>query len=108
MKRRNMADQKQQKIKINIPKEHSEGIYSNVAFMNFNQSEFVVDYGRILPGVPEATVYSRIILSPQHAKRFMQLLDRNLKKYEEQFGEIKLPEQGSKKNIGFQQATINS
>jgi len=102
-----MAEQKQQQIKINIPKEHSEGVYSNVAFMNFNQSEFVVDFGRILPAVPEATIYSRIILSPQHAKRLMQLLDRNLKKYEEQFGDIKLPEQGNKQNIGFQQATIN-
>ncbi len=102
-----MADQKQQ-IKINIPKEHSEGIYSNIAFMNFNQSEFVVDYARLLPGVPEAKVYSRIILSPQHAKRLMQLLERNVEKYEKQFGEIKLPEQGSKHNIGFQQATINN
>jgi len=102
-----MADQKQQ-IKINIPKEHSEGIYSNIAFMNFNQSEFVVDFARLLPGVPEAKVYSRIILSPQHAKRLMQLMERNIEKYEKQFGEIKLPEQGTKQNIGFQQATISN
>ncbi len=97
-----MKKQKKKQIKVNIPKENSEGIYSNLVLMNFNNSEFILDFARILPGVPEAKVYSRIVMNPQHTKRLMKLLDKNIEKFEEKFGEINLPEKDVRKNIGFQ------
>ena len=98
-----MKQKQQQQIKVNIPKEAAEGIYSNIVFMNFNASEFIIDFGRILPAVPEAKIYSRIIMNPQHCKRLMHLLERNIDKFEKQFGKISLPEkEGGKKDIGFQ------
>lgn len=97
-----MKKQQQQKqIKINIPKENAEGIYSNLVLMNFNDSEFILDFARILPAVKEAKIYSRIMMNPQHSKRLMKLLSKNIEKYEEKYGEIKLPEKDVKKNIGF-------
>jgi hypothetical protein len=100
-----MKEKQQRQIKVNIQKEAAEGIYSNIVFMNFNASEFIVDFGRILPAIPEAKIYSRIIMNPQHCKRLMLLLERNIKKFEEKFGEISLPEKGEhKKDIGFQQS----
>ena len=81
--------EKKEQIKIEFS-EDLKNTYSNVVFMNYNQSEIVVDFGRILPAIPVATVYSRVILTPQHTKRLMQLLDRNITKYEQKFGEISL------------------
>ncbi|MEA2103763.1 MAG: DUF3467 domain-containing protein [Candidatus Cloacimonadota bacterium] len=93
--------QQPQKIKINIPKENAEGIYSNLVLMNFNDSEFILDFARILPAVPEAKIYSRIMMNPQHTKRLMKLLQKNIENYEEKYDEIKLPEKDVKKSIGF-------
>jgi len=95
-------NKKQKQLKVNIPKENSEGIYSNVVFTNFNQSEFILDFARIMPGLPEAKVYSRILMNPQHTKRLYKLLERNIEKYEEKFGEIDLPENIAKQGVGFQ------
>jgi hypothetical protein len=95
-------EQKQRQIKVNIPKEISDGIYSNVLFVNFNNAEFVLDFARIMPAVSEAKIHARIVLTPQHCKRFMRLLEDNVGKYEEKYGEIPIPEKGElKKDIGF-------
>ncbi|MGC9336616.1 MAG: DUF3467 domain-containing protein [Candidatus Cloacimonadia bacterium] len=95
-------EQKRRQIKVNIPKEISDGIYSNVAFINFNNAEFVLDFARILPAISEAKIHARIVLTPPHCKRIMRLLEDNIKKYEEKYGEIAIPEQGeSRKDIGF-------
>ncbi len=97
-----MKEGQRKQIKVSIQKESAEGIYSNIVFMNFNASEFIVDFGRILPAVPEAKIYSRIIMNPQHCKRLMHLLERNIDKFEKQFGEISLPEQkNGTRDIGF-------
>ncbi len=90
-----MADSKktQNKLNIELPEEIAEGIYSNLAIISNSQSEFVVDFVRMVPNVPKAKVKSRIILTPQHAKRLLRALADNVKRYEAQFGNIDEPEQ---------------
>jgi hypothetical protein len=79
-------------INIELSEEISEGIYSNLAIISHSNSEFVVDFIRLVPNVPKAKVKSRIILTPQHAKRLMFALRDNLQKFEMQFGKIDEPE----------------
>lgn len=71
----------------------AEGIYSNLAIINHSVSEFVVDFISIMPGTPKAKVKSRIILTPQHAKRFLKALHDNVNRFEKAHGEIKDYEQ---------------
>ena len=75
-------------INIELPEDAAEGIYSNLAIITHSNSEFIVDFIRMMPGVPKAKVKSRIILTPQHAKRLMGALQDNIKKFEDNFGEI--------------------
>jgi len=77
------------KLNIELPEEIAEGIYSNLAIINHSVSEFVLDFVTIMPGVPKAKVKSRIVLTPQHAKRLMKALADNVSKYEKQHGTIK-------------------
>ena len=81
-------------IDIELSEEVADGIYANLAIISHSNSEFVVDFIRMLPGVPKAKVKSRIVLSPQHAKRLRMALTENINKYEAAFGEIKMQEQG--------------
>jgi hypothetical protein len=76
-------------INIELSEETAEGIYSNLAIITHSNQEFVIDYIKMMPGVPKAKVKARIILTPQHAKRFMRALQENVKKFEAQHGEIK-------------------
>jgi len=89
-----MDKQQQNNIQIELTDEVAQGIYSNLAVIAHSSSEFVVDFVRLMPGVPKAKVQSRIILTPEHAKRLMLALMDNLKKYEAQNGEIKLQGNG--------------
>jgi hypothetical protein len=66
----------------------AQGAYVNLAVVNHNDSEFVVDLIFIQPQTPRAKVRSRVILSPQHAKRFVAALQENINRYEQNFGEI--------------------
>lgn len=68
----------------------AQGVYSNLAMIAHSSSEFVVDFARILPGIPKASVQSRIILAPEHAKRLMFALMDNIGKYETTHGEIRV------------------
>jgi hypothetical protein len=77
-------------IDIELTEEIADGIYSNLAIISHSNSEFVLDFIRLLPGVPKAKVKSRILLSPQHAKRLHQALADNIRKFEAQFGEIEM------------------
>jgi hypothetical protein len=70
-----MADQNDNQINIELAEEIAEGIYSNLAIITHSNSEFVVDFIRIMPGVPKARVKSRIILTPEHAKRLLSALN---------------------------------
>lgn len=80
-------------INIELDQEIAEGTYSNLAIINHSVSEFIVDFINIMPGVPKAKVKSRIILTPQHAKRLVKALADNVRKFEQQNGEIKDYEQ---------------
>jgi hypothetical protein len=84
-------EQKQNKGKLNIElgDEIAEGIYANLAIITHSRSEFVVDFIKMLPGLPKAKVKSRIILTPQHAKRLAKALQDNIKKFESLHGSIK-------------------
>lgn len=86
----NQTKPPQQQINIELPPDQAEGIYSNLAIITHSAAEFVIDFTRILPGVPKTKVYSRIIMTPQHAKSLLKALEDNIKKFEEQNGEIKL------------------
>jgi hypothetical protein len=90
-----MSDQKlnENQINIELPEDIAEGTYSNLAIISHSPQEFVVDFIRILPNVPKAKVKSRVLLTPEHAKRFMKALAENVKKYEQQFGIINDKEQ---------------
>ncbi len=84
-----MADEKQQ-LNIELTPEIAEGIYSNLAFIAHSDSEFIVDFINMMPGIQKGKVKARIILTPQHAKRLQMALNDNLKKFEAQHGEIKV------------------
>ena len=79
----------QNQINIELNEEVSQGIYSNLAIITHSSSEFVVDFVRIMPGISKAQVKSRIILTPEHAKRLMAALKDNIAKYESVHGIIK-------------------
>ncbi|MCX6305658.1 MAG: DUF3467 domain-containing protein [Bacteroidetes bacterium] len=76
-------------INIEISDEVGEGIYSNLAIITHSPAEFIVDFVKMMPGVPKAKVKSRIILTPQHAKRLYKALKENVAKYEAIHGDIK-------------------
>jgi Protein of unknown function (DUF3467) len=89
-----MSDNNQQgQINIELDEKVAEGIYSNLAIINHSASEFVVDFVTLMPGIPKAKVKSRIVLTPQHAKRFLKALGENIHRYELANGEIKDTEQ---------------
>lgn len=81
-------------INIELKEDIGQGIYSNLAIITHSPSEFVVDFVRIMPGLPKAEVKSRIILTPEHAKRLLMALQDNVAKYEAIHGPIKNVEQG--------------
>ena len=81
--------QQQQQINIELTEEMAEGIYSNLAIINHSASEFVVDFVCIMPGAPKSKVKSRIVLTPQHAKRLIKALVENVHRFEQTHGEIK-------------------
>jgi hypothetical protein len=94
-----MSDNKSQKpnqINIELDEKIAQGIYSNLAIINHSQSEFVLDFISVMPGVPKSKVKSRIVLTPQHAKRLLKAIQDNVKRFESMHGEIK----------DYQQATM--
>lgn len=80
-------------LNIELSEEMAEGVYSNLAIISHSNSEFVVDFIRLVPNVPKAKVKSRVILTPQHAKRLLRALADNVKKFESQHGIIEEPDQ---------------
>lgn len=78
----------QAQINIKLTEEMAEGIYSNLAIITHSNQEFILDFIQVMPGVTEAKVKSRIILTPQHAKRLTRALSDNVKKFEQLHGDI--------------------
>jgi len=93
-------NQNQPHLDIELSEEIAEGIYSNLAIITHSQSEFVLDFIKIMPGVPKARVKSRILLTPQHVKRLAKALTENLQKYEQVNGKIKDSDNGFPMNFG--------
>ena len=86
-----MEDQKNNnnQLQIELTEEIAQGIYSNLAIITHSSSEFVLDFVRVMPGIPKANVKSRIILTPEHAKRLLLALQENIQKYEAVNGVVK-------------------
>ncbi len=88
-----MADEKDQarpnQLNIELSEEVADGIYSNLAIITHSNSEFVLDFVRVMPGVPKAKVKARVLLTPQHAKRLMRALADNVQKFESVHGNIR-------------------
>ena len=78
-------------LKIELTPEVAEGTYANLAIITHSSAEVVLDFVRVLPGIPKANVKSRIVLAPEHAKRLLFALQDNIVKYEKTFGTINLP-----------------
>lgn len=97
-----MPEQKKNnQINIELSDEMAEGTYSNLAIITHSHSEFIIDFIKLLPGIPKAKVKSRIILTPQHAKRLYKALQENIAKFERIHGEIEVPEgDGMPLNLG--------
>ena len=87
-------ENKENQLQIELSAEVAEGIYSNLAIISHSSSEFVVDFIRLMPGTPKANVKSRIILTPEHAKRLLMALQDNVSRYEGQHGKIKVEHGG--------------
>lgn len=76
-------------LNIEISEEMAEGSYANLAIITHSHAEFVIDFVNVMPGTPKSRVKSRIILTPQHAKRFMKALIENIERFEDANGDIK-------------------
>ncbi|MCG8475073.1 MAG: DUF3467 domain-containing protein [Cytophagales bacterium] len=92
---------KPQQINIELSEDVAEGVYANLAMIAHSNSEFVIDFIRMMPGVPKAKVKSRIVLTPEHAKRLLGALMDNVQKYEDAFGPIKHTEEAPKFPMNF-------
>jgi hypothetical protein len=92
-----------QQINIELGEKEAEGIYSNLAIITHSPAEFVIDFTRVLPGIPKAKVHARIVMTPQHTKMLLGAIRDNIDKFEKKFGEIKLTGDASGSPIfGFQ------
>jgi hypothetical protein len=86
-------NQKQEnQLNIELTEDVADGIYSNLAIITHSNSEFVLDFVKVMPGVPKAKVKARILLTPQHAKRLLAAIQDNVSKYESAHGTIKQTE----------------
>lgn len=92
-----MEENTENQLNIELTEEIAEGIYSNLAVITHSSAEFVIDFIRIMPGTPKAKVKSRIILTPEHAKRLLNALEDNINKFEAVNGRIKIQQD----NPGF-------
>lgn len=81
-------DTEQDQFSLELDEKTAEGVFSNLAIINHSNTEFVVDFVKVMPGMPKGKVKSRVILTPQHAKRLMNALQENLQRYESSFGPI--------------------
>lgn len=98
---KNNQTENQNQINIELNEETAEGVYVNLAMIAHSNSEFVIDFIRIMPGLPKAKVKSRIIITPEHAKRLLAALKDNIKKYEDNYGAINHSEDGFNLPMNF-------
>jgi ribonuclease BN (tRNA processing enzyme) len=84
----NHQNPNQQQMDIELNEEVAEGHYSNLAIITHSHAEFIIDFIKIMPGVPKGKVKSRIILTPHHAKSLLRALNDNIKRFEQTHGVI--------------------
>ncbi len=86
-------------LQIELKEEVAQGTYANLAIITHSSSEFILDFIRVMPGMPKAGVQSRIVLAPEHAKRLLRALEENIGKYERAFGLIRRVKRKIKKKL---------
>ena len=90
--------EQKKELQITLSPEVANGTYSNLAIIGHTSSEFIIDFVRLMPGVPKAGVQSRVIMTPEHAKRLLNALRENISGYERQFGEIEIKDKNMNPN----------
>lgn len=95
-----MSKKKEQQINIELDEKVGSGEYANFVVITHSPAEFVMDFTRLLPGMPKAKVNSRIIMAPSHVKSFQRALSDNIEKYEKQYGEIAVPKDEAFERFG--------
>ena len=93
LKSMNENKNEQQGLQLELPQDVAQGEYANFAIITHSSSDFIVDFARVMPGLPKAQVKSRVILAPEHAKRLLGALQENIMRYEKEFGPIRIPNQ---------------
>ena len=95
-------EKQRRQLQIELGEKESEGTYSNLVLVGHTPAEFVLDFARVVPGVQKAKVYSRVIMTPQHAKTLLGVLEKNIKAFEEKHGAVKsVGADDPRDNIGF-------
>jgi len=103
-----MDKKKTQQINVDLPQDIADGNYANLALIAHSPSEFILDFARMLPGLPKAKVCARMVMTPQNAKALMRTLQTNIQRFEENHGEIRLPAQGQPPVVGFQEPGVEN
>ena len=94
--------QQPQPINLEVGEKEAEGIYSNFVVISHSLSEFVLDFARVLPGVPKSRVFARMVMTPPNVRALLHALEQNVRKYEEQYGKIRTTSgDAPSKEIGF-------
>lgn len=93
-----MAEVQKQGLNIELSEDVAQGNYCNLAIISHSTSEFIVDFATVLPGITKAKVKSRVILTPEHAKRLLLSLQENITRYESNMGKIEIPQPASHTN----------
>jgi len=89
-------------ISVELREQEAEGIYANLALITHSASEFILDFARIMPGMPKARIHARIVMTPQNFKNLQRAITENIDKYEAQYGTVNV--QGhSLPNVDFEQ-----
>ena len=96
-----MEEQKNNGLQIELPQDGAQGQYANFSIITHSSSDFILDFARVLPGLPKAQVKSRVILAPEHAKRLLAALQENIMRYEQEFGTIRIPNQSPRTATPF-------
>lgn len=94
-----MAENNNNQLQFNLDPEVAKGVYANLALITHSNTEFILDFAAMLPGMPKANVGARVILAPEHAKRLLLALQDNVYKYEQQNGKIEIPGQQQGRTI---------
>ena len=87
----NQNKHQNKQLQIEVAPDVAQGVYVNFALIAHSSSEFIMDLASVMPGMPKATVKSRVILAPEHAKRLAMALQENIARFEQEYGKIQLP-----------------